>query len=147
MALTEQQNQLIKNTVPALREHGTQITEHFYDLLFQDPAIKAMFEDTSQPTKLATAILAYAENIDKLDVLKPAVDRMVAKHVAAGVKPEHYPIVKTALFQAITDILGPLDAETAEAWSLAYDQLADLLKTLEQVASRPIADEIEGDMA
>ncbi len=56
------------------------------------------------------------------------VKRMASRHVAAGVKPEHYPIVAAALLPAIRHILG--DAATDDVlagWGEAYWVLADIL--------------------
>jgi nitric oxide dioxygenase len=89
---------------------------------------EAAQESGEQPRRLAAAILAYAQNIDKLEALTAPVMRMAARHVETGVKPEHYPIVADALLPAIRDILG--DAATDEvlsAWGEAYWALAEIL--------------------
>lgn len=124
---------LIKATAPALRDHGIAITQAMYKRLFQDEEIKALFDQAAQesgeqPRRLAAAILAYAENIDKLQNLTAPVMRMAARHVETGVKPEHYPYVANALLPAIKEVLG--DAATDEildAWGQAYWFLADIL--------------------
>lgn len=128
----------VKATAPALRAHGLAITQRMYERLFVDPAVKAMFDQAAQesgeqPKRLAAAILAYAENVDKLEALSKPVERMVARHVETGVKREHYPLVADALIPAIADILG--DAATPEvlaAWGEAYWFLANLLIGLEE---------------
>ena len=124
---------LVKATAPALRDHGVSITQAMYKRLFQDEEIKALFDQAAQesgeqPRRLAAAILAYAENIDKLQNLTAPVMRMAARHVETGVKPEHYPYVANALLPAIKEVLG--DAATDEildAWGQAYWFLADIL--------------------
>ena len=124
---------LIKATAPALREHGVEITKAMYARLFVNEEVKALFDMAAQdsgeqPKRLAAAILAYAENIDKLQNLTAPVLRMAARHVETGVRPEHYPYVADALLPAIQDVLG--DAATDEildAWGQAYWFLADIL--------------------
>lgn len=131
--LTVETIETVKATAPALRAHGVAITTRMYERLFEDPSIKAMFDEAAQangtqPKRLAAAILAYAENIDKLDALTAAVERMTTSHVKAGVKAEHYPVVAGALLPAIKDVLG--DAVTQpvlDAWGEAYWFLADIL--------------------
>lgn len=124
---------LIKATAPALREHGLAITQRMYERLFVDPEIKALFdmaaqESGEQPKRLAAAILAYAENIDKLQNLTGPVMRIAARHVETGVKPEHYPYVAEALLPAIRDVLGAAATdEVLDAWAQAYWFLADIL--------------------
>ena len=108
-----------------------------YERLFIDPEIKVLFDMAAQksgeqPKRLAAAILAFAQNADKLDVLKPAIERIAARHVATHIKPEHYPAVANALLPAIKDVLGDAVDETVlNAWGEAYWFLADVLKTRE----------------
>ena len=124
---------LIKATAPALREHGLAITQRMYERLFVNEDIKALFdmaaqESGEQPKRLAGAILAYAENIDKLQNLTAPVMRMAARHVETGVKPEHYPYVAEALLPAIRDVLGAAATdEILDAWGQAYWFLSDIL--------------------
>ncbi len=132
-ALSPQTMALVKATAPALQQHGVEITTRMYQRLFVDPEIKALFdmaahESGAQPKRLAAAILAFAQNVDKLDVLKPAIERIAGRHVDTHIKPEHYPAVANALLPAIRDILG--EAATDEilaAWGEAYWFLADIL--------------------
>ena len=124
---------IVKSTAPALQQHGVAITTRMYERLFVDPEIKALFDQAAQasgeqPKRLAAAILAFAQNADKLAVLKPAVERIAARHVETHIHPDHYPAVAAALLPAIRDVLG--DAATDEvldAWGKAYWFLADVL--------------------
>jgi nitric oxide dioxygenase len=125
---------LVKATVPALQEHGLTITKRMYERMFQNEAIRDLFnqshhgETGSQPKALATAILGYAQNIDNLGALAPAVERIAQKHVGLNILPEHYPYVAEALLGAIKDVLG--EAATDEilaAWGEAYWFLAHVL--------------------
>lgn len=124
----------VKATVPALRDHGETITTHFYQVMFRDyPEVKAYFNQShqaqgTQPRALANSVLAYAENIDRLEALEGALPDIIQKHVALDIRPEHYPIVGECLLKAIKDVLG--DAATQpvmSAWAEAYQHLADLL--------------------
>lgn len=131
--LSEETIAIVKATAPALQQHGLAITQAMYKRLFVNEEIKALFdmaaqESGEQPKRLAAAILAYAQNIDKLQNLTAPVMRMAARHVETGVKPEHYPYVAEALLPAIRDVLG--EAATDEvlgAWGEAYWFLADIL--------------------
>jgi len=137
--------QIVKSTAPALQQHGVAITTRMYERLFVDPEIKKLFDQAAQesgeqPKRLAAAILAFAQNVDKLPVLEAAIERMAERHVETGVQPEHYPAVAEALLPAIRDVLG--DAATDEvldAWGQAYWFLADVLinreKTLYMAAA------------
>lgn len=130
---------IVKSTAPALEKHGVEITTAMYSRLLRDPQIEAMFsredqQNGAQPRRLAAAILAYSKNIDHLENLTGAVDRMVERHCDTGVKPEHYPKVAEALLPAIREVLGE-DVATDEvlaAWGEAYWMLADILIAAEQ---------------
>lgn len=133
--------EIVKSTAPALEKHGVEITTAMYARLFRNAEIAAMFDRAAQdsgeqPRRLANAILAYAKNIDKLQNLGPAVQRMVARHVETGVKAEHYPYVAEALLPAIRDVLGAEIATDAvlAAWGEAYWMLADILIAAEAQA-------------
>lgn len=132
---------IVKATAPVIEKHGVAITTAMYARLFQNKAVEAMFdkaaqESGEQPRRLANAILAYAKNIDKLDALTAAVERMVQRHVETGVKPEHYPYVAEALLPAIREVLGAEVAtdEVLAAWGEAYWMLADILIAAEAQA-------------
>jgi nitric oxide dioxygenase len=129
----------VKATAPMLREHGLEITQRMYQLLFQDERIKSLFNQShhrgvgSQPRSLAGAVHAYAANIDRLEELGPVVERIAQKHVALNVLPEHYPAVGRALIGALRDILGQAATdEVIAAWTEAYGFLAQILMGREQ---------------
>jgi hypothetical protein len=80
---------IIKSTAPALRQHGLAITIRMYERLFVDPDIKVMFDEAAQksgeqPKRLAGAILAFAENVDRLEVLTPGTLSCGRQRPAAG---------------------------------------------------------------
>lgn len=136
---------IIKSTAPALQKHGVEITTRMYERLFVDPEIKALFDEAAQksgeqPKRLAGAILAFANNVDRLEVIDGAVNNICARHVATHIKPEHYPAVANALLPAIKEVLGEAATdEILNAWGQAYWFLADLMisreKALYQTAS------------
>ena len=130
---------VIKSTVPALREHGVEITTTFYKRMFENnPEIKAMFnmakqESGEQPKALAMAVLAAAQNIDNLEAILPAVQKMCRAHVNSNVKAEHYPIIGENLLASIKEVLG--DAATDEildAWAQAYGEISKVFIQIEK---------------
>lgn len=125
---------LVGASIPAIEAHGTDITTAMYRELFESEEIAALFNQANQKSgtqiqALATAILAYARNIENLGALGGAVERIAQKHIGYAIHPEHYPYVATALLTAIKKVLG--DAATPEilnAWGEAYWFLADILQ-------------------
>jgi nitric oxide dioxygenase len=132
--LSERTIRTVKASAPLLREQGVVITRRMYERLFEDEEIKALFnqshhgEEGTQPRALAGAVHAYADNIDRLDELAPAIERIAQKHVALNIMPEHYPYVGRALLGALRDVLGQAATEEVmDAWAEAYQFLADVL--------------------
>ncbi|HYC05230.1 MAG TPA: NO-inducible flavohemoprotein [Azospirillaceae bacterium] len=141
----------VKATVPLLRAHGLDVTRRLYEILFQEPAVKAFFNqshqgpDGGQPKALAAAVLAYAENIDNPGVLLPAVERIAHRHVSMNVQPEHYAIVGRAILQAIKDVAGNAATPAVlAAWGEAYQWLADVLSGRENALYRETASKTGG---
>ncbi|NML15421.1 NO-inducible flavohemoprotein [Azohydromonas caseinilytica] len=131
--------EIVKATVPVLQQHGEAITRHFYPLMFRErPEVKAFFNEAhqahgSQPRALAHAVLAYAANIDRLQELAGELPRIIHKHVALGVQPQHYPIVGEYLLRAIREVLGAAATdEVINAWGEAYGLLAKVLIDAEE---------------
>lgn len=137
--MTTTQKDLVKATVPVLKEHGVALTTHFYQRMFtHNPELKHMFnmgnqQNQRQQTALAMAVLAYAEHIEDPSVLLPVVDSIGHKHTSLSVRPEHYEIVGSHLIASIGEVLGEAATpELLEAWTLAYGQLAALMSGHEQ---------------
>lgn len=132
--MTPEQVQIIKSTVPVLAQYGNTITSKFYhDMIEAHPELKNVFNNTHQATgrqaqALAGALYAYANNIDDLGKLSPAVELICHKHASLFVRPEQYDIVGKHLLETMSAVLG--DAATPQildAWGAAYWQLANIM--------------------
>ncbi|WVF66959.1 hypothetical protein IAT40_001702 [Kwoniella sp. CBS 6097] len=131
--LTDKQREVIKATAPVLAEHGVTITTHFYkNMIRAHPELRDVFSETAQklghqPRALASAVYAYAVNIDDLTPLLPVVDRIAYKHTSLHIVAEQYGIVGKHLIQAIVDILGEaVTPEIGDAWYNGYWNLAKI---------------------
>ncbi|SPO29107.1 related to globins and related hemoproteins [Ustilago trichophora] len=134
MPLNPAQIEQIKATVPVLQEHGKTIVLRFYStLLSENPSLKSVFNQTNQAnhrqaSALASALYAYATNIDDPSILTPALDKICSKHVSLYVQPSQYAIVGKHLLDAMSHVLGPALTPThLSAWAEAYDQLAQIM--------------------
>ncbi|EWJ60899.1 nitric oxide dioxygenase [Staphylococcus aureus H22632] len=137
--LTEQEKDIIKQTVPLLKEKGTEITSIFYPKMFKaHPELLNMFNQTNQKrgmqsSALAQAVMAAAVNIDNLSVIKPVIMPVAYKHCALQVYAEHYPIVGENLLKAIQDVTGLEDHDPViQAWAKAYGVIADVFIQIEK---------------
>ncbi len=133
--LTAQDRAIVKSTVPLLESGGEALITHFYRMMLSEhPEVRSLFNQANQasgdqPRALANGVLMYARHIDQLDQLGDLVAKIINKHVALQILPEHYPIVGSCLLRAIEEVLGS-DIATPEvlaAWGAAYNQLADIL--------------------
>ncbi|HDA2203505.1 TPA: nitric oxide dioxygenase [Staphylococcus aureus] len=137
--LTEQEKDIIKQTVPLLKEKGTEITSTFYPKMFKaHPELLNMFNQTNQKrgmqsSALAQAVMAAAVNIDNLSIIKPVIMPVAYKHCALQVYAEHYPIVGENLLKAIQDVTElEEDDPVIQAWSKAYGVIADVFIQIEK---------------
>ncbi len=137
--LTEQEKDIIKQTVPLLKEKGTEITSTFYPKMFKaHPELLNMFNQTNQKrgmqsSALAQAVMAAAVNIDNLSIIKPVIMPVAYKHCALQVYAEHYPIVGENLLKAIQDVTGLEENDPViQAWEKAYGVIADVFVQIEK---------------
>ncbi|MBU5040029.1 globin domain-containing protein [Staphylococcus aureus] len=137
--LTEQEKDIIKQTVPLLKEKGTEITSTFYPKMFKaHPELLNMFNQTNQKrgmqsSALAQAVMAAAVNIDNLSIIKPVIMPVAYKHCALQVYAEHYPIVGENLLKAIQDVTGLEENDPViQAWPKAYGVIADVFIQIEK---------------
>jgi hemoglobin-like flavoprotein len=104
---------------------GDQLATTFYDMLFErHPSVRPLFpNDLRQQRAKLTQMLAWV--VTKLDrplELVPALRELGRKHVGYGARPEHYPLVREALIDAMARTAGPdWSREIAQDWSLSIE--------------------------
>ena len=137
--MTPQQIDLVKATVPVLRENGVALTGYFYNrMLGNNPDLKETFNmghqrSGAQAQALAGAVLAYAENIEDPSVLLPVVELIAHKHVSLNIQAPDYNIVGENLLHSISEVLSiSMEDPLIAAWAAAYGQLADLFISTEK---------------
>lgn len=115
----------------------------FYDRLFEvAPAVKAMFpvDLSEQRKKLMATLVVVVNGLSNLESILPAASALAKRHVAYGAKPEHYPVVGSALLWTLEKGLGPAwTPEVAAAWTAAYGTLSDFM--IAEAYGRPLAAE------
>ncbi|PJI99432.1 hemoglobin-like flavoprotein [Acidovorax sp. 69] len=107
--------------------------ELFYAKLFElDPSLKSLFKGDmkEQGNRLMTMIGVAVVNLDRPEILMPALRGLGARHGGYGVKDRHYDTVASALLDTLQRGLG--DAFTPEvkaAWTEVYRIVADAMKS------------------
>ena len=123
----------VKATAPRLARRGRAIVARAYERLFAaNPELKALFNPAHmtpdrQIGALAEALVAYAQNLDRLETFAPALERIAQKHVTLSIHPDQYALLGKQLLAALQEGFGAAATpQVMNAWALAYQALADL---------------------
>lgn len=131
--MTPEQLVLVKESWAKVVPIRDQAAELFYGKLFElDPALRPMFRGSMQEQgrKLTAMINTAVNGLDRLEVIVPAVQDLGRRHVAYGVKDQHYDTVGTALIWTLEKGLGPVFTPACkEAWVTVYGVLAGTMKS------------------
>ncbi|KAI0107953.1 globin-like protein [Hypoxylon sp. NC0597] len=132
--LNYQETKLVKDTLPALRQHGEHISTVFYKTMLRDhPELQNYFNTVNmhtgkQPRALTQLILAFASNIVNISELTPKLERVAQKHASLSIQPDQYEIVGKYLLRAFSAVLGPsMTPDVKLAWTKAYWVMARML--------------------
>ena len=130
--LTPKQVQLVQTTWEKCVPIADQAAVLFYGKLFElDPGLKPLFKTDikEQGKKLMMMITAAVRGLNDLGKLVPVVEDLGRRHVAYGVKDEHYATVGTALLWTLEKGLGDaFTPDVKEAWASTYGVLATTMQ-------------------
>jgi nitric oxide dioxygenase len=126
--MTPSQIELVQNSFAKVAPISDQAAIIFYDRLFEvAPQVRAMFPDdlTEQRKKLMATLAVVVNGLTNLPAILPAASALAKRHVGYGAKPEHYPVVGSALLWTLEKGLGGAwTPDVAEAWTAAYGTLS-----------------------
>lgn len=129
--MTPEQVTLVQQSFSKVAPAADQAAVMFYDRLFEiAPSVRAMFPaDLSEQRKKLMATLAVVVNgLSNLEAILPAASALAKRHVGYGARPEHYPVVGSALLWTLERGLGESwTPETAAAWGEAYGLLSGFM--------------------
>jgi len=139
--MTPEQITLVQSSFDLASQDLSALATQFYQELFaRDPALRALFttDMALQKVRFSDKLTEIVRAIPHLDELLAHTRALGARHVGYGVRVADYQTVGEALFAALAAVLGDdFDAETREAWHMAYNLMA--VTMLEGAASaRPI---------
>ena len=141
--MTQEQVAVVQQSFAKVAPIADRAAVMFYERLFEvAPQVKAMFpaDMTEQRQKLMATLGVVVNGLSNLESVLPALSALAKRHVAYGVKPEHYPAVGSALLWTLEKGLGDAwTTEVADAWTAAYSTLSGYM--IEQAFGRPQAAE------
>ena len=111
---------------------GDELMEIFYANLFAvAPSVQPLFAGADmarQRAMLLSALVLLRRSLRDIDAAVPTLKRLGARHVAYGVRAEHYPVVGTVLIGAMAQVAGPAwEPRHGEAWGEAFGVVADVM--------------------
>jgi hemoglobin-like flavoprotein len=126
--MTPDQIKLVQDSFAKVAPISEQAAVLFYDRLFEiAPSVKALFpaDMTEQRKKLMATLAVVVSGLSDLPSVLPAASALAKRHVDYGAKPEHYPVVGSALLWTLEKGLGDAwTPELAAAWTAAYATLS-----------------------
>lgn len=141
--MTPEQVKLVQQSFAKVAPIADQAAVIFYDRLFEiAPAVKTLFptDMTEQRRKLMATLAIVVNGLSNLESILPAASSLATRHVAYGAKPEHYPVVGSALLWTLEKGLGEAwTKDVADAWTAAYATLSGFM--INQAYGRPQAAE------
>ena len=130
--MTQDQIIIVQDSFKKVVPIAATAADLFYDRLFAiAPEVRPLFpDDLKEQKKKLTAMLATAvTNLHQVDTIAPAVADLGKRHVAYGVKAEHYQPVGAALLWTLEQGLGPdFTPPVKGAWTSAYLLLAGVMQ-------------------
>jgi hemoglobin-like flavoprotein len=122
--MTPDQVKAIQDSFDLVAPISEQAAALFYGRLFEiAPAVKPLFRGdmAEQGRKLMATLGVVVNGLSDLESILPAASALAKRHVAYGVKPEHYEPVGAALLWTLERGLGERwTPQLAAAWRTAY---------------------------
>lgn len=130
--MNNEQKLLVQKTFEMVAPIAEVAAGLFYGRLFElDPSLKPLFRGDikDQGKKLMSTIKVAVQSLDRLEQLVPTVQALGRRHLAYGVRDEHYDIVGQALLWTFEKGLGDAwNDDVKAAWAEVYGILAKVMK-------------------
>lgn len=131
MPLSTQEVQVLRDSFRDIATVSEQAADRFYKILFEkDPDSRILFTNDigRQGTMLMSKLGIIVSELHNMESLAPMLEGLAMRHVAYGVKKEHYPVVGEVLIELLAEMLGDQFTPEAEAvWTKVYVELSDLM--------------------
>ena len=129
--MTPQQIAQVQTSFAKVAPIADTAAELFYGRLFETaPETRALFRGdmAAQGKKLMGAIAMVVNGLGNIEAIAPPVRELAMRHVAYGVRKEHYATVGGVLLwtleKGLADAFTP---EVKQAWATAYGALSEMM--------------------
>ena len=130
--MTSEQIAIVQSSFERVKPLAEEAAVLFYARLFElDPRLRPLFKNDIrlQGLKLMQMLEMVVRSLDRIEEVAADIRSLGARHTAYGVEVRHYETVGTALLWTLEKALEPkFTSETHEAWTAAYNMLADTMK-------------------
>jgi len=126
------QIELLETSFQEIILHGEAFVTAFYERLFSRfPQTRALFAATDmfeQRKKLQRSLALIVEHMQHPEELSSMLQELGQRHVAYGIRPEHYALVGTVLLETFADFLGERWTPAHhDAWTQAYAAISAIM--------------------
>ena len=129
--MTPQQVAEVQASFAKVAPIADQAAALFYRRLFETaPETRALFSGDmdAQGRKLMAAITTVVTHLGEIETIVPAVQDLAKRHVAYGVKREHYALVGAALLWTLEQgLAADFTPDVSAAWAMAYGALSEMM--------------------
>jgi hemoglobin-like flavoprotein len=137
--------QALETSFDLVASRGDVLMDVFFARLFAAaPAVKPLFAATDprrQKAMLLGALVQLRGSLRDLPAFVPALQRLGARHVGYGARPEHYPVVGAVLIASMAEVAGEAwRPEYARAWQAAFGVVAGAMLEGARLAERTARD-------
>ena len=137
--MTPEQVAMVQESFQKVAPIADKAADIFYDRLFEiAPQVRSLFPAvmTDQKKKLMAMLGTAVNNLHQVDTVVPAIQELGVRHIAYGVKDEHYDIVGSALLYTLSVGLGDdWTPDLEAAWTETYTIVATVMKDAAAAAS------------
>ncbi len=131
MALSSEERELIQQGFRKVTENGQEAADRFYAHLFEiAPQTSELFLNDMelQGAQFISKLGLIVAELQNFESLLPVLEDLALRHVAYGVRPEHYPPVGEALQRMLAEVLeDDYTPAVRAAWAKAYGDIADVM--------------------
>jgi len=130
--MTQHQIELVKSSFAKILPIAQEVTDIFYSRLFEiAPYLRSLFigDMKEQGKKMIETLTFAVDNLNRLEEIVPALQKMGNDHKSYGVANAHYDIVASALLWTLERGLGAeFTNDVRNAWVALYITVVDTLK-------------------